>query len=43
MQMRLALAVLALALVGIAVWLFWPTRRERLEEPAKRMIEEDEG
>ena len=36
------LAVLALGLVGIGVWLFWPSRRERLEEPARRMLEEDE-
>jgi cbb3-type cytochrome oxidase subunit 3 len=38
----LRLAVLALALLGIAVWLFWPSHKERLEEPARRMIEEDE-
>jgi len=37
----LRLAVLALALAGIAVWLFWPSHKERLEEPARRMIEED--
>ena len=36
------LAVLALALGGIAVWLWHPKRRERLEEPARRMLEDDE-
>jgi cbb3-type cytochrome oxidase subunit 3 len=36
------LAVLALALLGIAIWLYRPSRRERLEEPARRMLEEDE-
>jgi cbb3-type cytochrome oxidase subunit 3 len=35
----LRLAVLALGLLGIAVWLFWPSRKERLEEPARRMLE----
>ncbi len=39
----LRLAVLAGALVGIAAWLFWPSRKERLEAPARRMLEEDEG
>ena len=37
------LAVLALALVGIAVWLFRPSHKKRLEAPAKRMLEEDEA
>ena len=36
------LAVLALALVGIAIWLFRPHRKERLEAPARRMLEDDE-
>jgi cbb3-type cytochrome oxidase subunit 3 len=36
------LALLALALAGIAVWLFARSRRDRLEEPARRMLEEDE-
>jgi cbb3-type cytochrome oxidase subunit 3 len=36
------LAVLALALVGIAIWLFRPKRKERLERPAKRMLEDDD-
>ena len=31
-----------LALVGIAVWLFRPARKERLEEPARRMLEDDD-
>ena len=35
------LAFLACLLVGIAIWLFRPSRRERLEEPARRMLEED--
>ncbi len=35
------LALLALALVAIAVWLFWPGHAERMEEPARRMLEED--
>jgi cbb3-type cytochrome oxidase subunit 3 len=37
------LALLFLALVGIAVWLFRPSRRQQLEEPARRMLEEDDG
>ncbi len=37
------LAALAAALVGIAVWLFRPSQKERLEAPARRMLEEDEG
>jgi cbb3-type cytochrome oxidase subunit 3 len=36
------LALLALALAGIAIYLFWPSRRKRLEEPARRMLEEDD-
>jgi len=35
------LAVLAIVLVGIAIWTYSPKRRERLEEPARRMLEED--
>ncbi|CAG0970114.1 hypothetical protein MYXO_01246 [Myxococcaceae bacterium] len=37
------LAVLALVLVGIAVWLANPKRRDALEEPARRMLEEEEA
>jgi hypothetical protein len=37
------LAVLALVLAGIAIYLASPRRRERLEEPARRMLEEEEG
>lgn len=36
------LALLALALVAIAVWAFSRSRKERLEEPARRMLEDDE-
>ena len=36
------LAVLALALAGIAIWLFRPSRKERLERPARRMLEDDD-
>jgi cbb3-type cytochrome oxidase subunit 3 len=36
------LAVLAIALVGIAAWAFSRSRKERLEEPARRMLEDDE-
>jgi cbb3-type cytochrome oxidase subunit 3 len=36
------LALLALALAAIAAWLFARSRRDRLEEPARRMLEEDE-
>jgi cbb3-type cytochrome oxidase subunit 3 len=35
------LAVLALVLGGIALWLYRPGRKDRLEEPARRMLEED--
>jgi cbb3-type cytochrome oxidase subunit 3 len=36
------LAVLALALLGIAIWLFRPSRKQRLERPARRMLEDKE-
>jgi cbb3-type cytochrome oxidase subunit 3 len=36
------LAVLALALVGITVWVFSKERKDRLEEPARRMLEDDD-
>jgi cbb3-type cytochrome oxidase subunit 3 len=38
------LALLALALLGIAVYLFTGSRRKkkRLEEPARRMLEDDD-
>lgn len=36
------LAILTLALACIAVWLFRPHRKERLEAPAHRMLEDDE-
>lgn len=38
------LALLAALLVGIALYLFTGSRRkkERLEEPARRMLEEDD-
>jgi cbb3-type cytochrome oxidase subunit 3 len=36
------LGILALALVGIAIWLFNRKRKERLERPAKRMLEDDD-
>ncbi|MEN8159081.1 MAG: cbb3-type cytochrome c oxidase subunit 3 [Myxococcota bacterium] len=34
------LAFLAFALVGIAIWLFRPSQRDRFEAPARRMLEE---
>lgn len=37
----LRLALLALVLSGIAFHLYRPKNRERLEEPARRMLEED--
>jgi cbb3-type cytochrome oxidase subunit 3 len=36
------LALLALVLTGITVWAFSRKRKERLEEPARRMLEDDE-
>jgi hypothetical protein len=36
-------ALLFTALAGIALYLYWPQHRERLEAPARRMLEEDEG
>jgi cbb3-type cytochrome oxidase subunit 3 len=35
------LACLALVLLGIAIWLYRPSQRERFEAPARRMLEED--
>lgn len=37
------LALFAIVLVGIAVWAFSGSRKERLEEPARRMLEEDDA
>jgi len=37
------LALLAIALVAIAVWVYGRGRKERLEEPARRMLEEDDA
>jgi cbb3-type cytochrome oxidase subunit 3 len=37
------LAFLAAVLVGIAIYLFRRSRRERLEAPARRMLEDDDG
>jgi cbb3-type cytochrome oxidase subunit 3 len=36
------LAFLAVALLGIGLWLYRPSQRERFEAPARRMLEEDE-
>jgi cbb3-type cytochrome oxidase subunit 3 len=36
------LALLALALVAIGVWLFSKRRKDRLEAPAHRMLEDDD-
>ena len=35
------LASLALVLVGIGAYVYGPSRKERLEAPARRMLEED--
>jgi cbb3-type cytochrome oxidase subunit 3 len=37
------LALLALGLAAIGVWLFSRSRRERLEAPARRMLEDDDA
>lgn len=37
------LAILAIALAGIAIWAYSGNRKERLEEPARRMLEEDDA
>lgn len=36
------LGVLALALLAIVIWVFSRKRKQRLEEPARRMLEDDE-
>lgn len=36
------LAFLALTLLGISIWLYLPSHRKRFEEPAKRMLQDDE-
>lgn len=36
------LGLLALVLIAIAVWAFSRKRKERLEEPARRMLEDEE-
>ena len=36
------LAILAFALVGVTIYLFGSSRKERLEAPARRMLEEDD-
>lgn len=37
------LGLLALTLVGIAIWLYRPSEAKRLEAPALRMLEDDEA
>ena len=37
------LALLAIALLAIAIYVANPARRSRLEEPARTMLEEDEA
>jgi len=37
------LAVLALGLLGIAIYLYTGSRKERLERPARRMLEDDDA
>jgi cbb3-type cytochrome oxidase subunit 3 len=37
------LAFVAIGLVAIALYLYRPSRRRRLEEPARRMLEEDDS
>jgi len=36
------LAFLALSLLGIGIWLYWPSRKERMEAPALRMLRDDD-
>jgi cbb3-type cytochrome oxidase subunit 3 len=36
------LALLAVALIGIAVWIYRPSQKDRLEAPARRMLEDEE-
>ena len=36
------LALLATTLGGIAIWVFSDSRKERLEAPARRMLEDDD-
>ena len=36
------LALLAIVLLGIAIWLLGPSRRDRLEAPARRMLSDDD-
>lgn len=36
------LALLALGLAGIAIYLYTGSRKERLERPARRMLEDDD-
>ena len=37
------LAIFAIAIAAIAVWAFAGKRKERLEEPARRMLEDDDA
>lgn len=36
------LAFLALTLLGIAIWVYMPGRKETLEAPARRMLHDDD-
>lgn len=36
----LRLPVLGLLLTAITVYVYWPSRKKRLEEPAQRMLED---
>ena len=37
------LAILAIAIASITVWAFAGKRKQRLEEPARRMLEDDDA
>lgn len=36
------MAIFAIAIAAITVWAFSSKRKERLEEPARRMLEDDD-
>lgn len=37
------LAIFAIVLAGITIWAFSGKRKDQLEEPARRMLEEDDA
>ncbi|MBF0124794.1 MAG: cbb3-type cytochrome c oxidase subunit 3 [Magnetococcales bacterium] len=38
-----ALVIFFATFVGVVLWAFWPSHRQRLEQQGRRILEEEEG